>query len=143
MTTFLFPKDKCYFDAPTEEDEREHWNGVGHVTFFVIQNVPDTFEVEILDHSGCAGGLDETIGLEYYITDAWDLQGQVREGGTYTLNKLTVTWTRGDGWSTDDDVEYEFESITAQTTAVGYLLHKVKMIWWRQVQCRLRDWKKS
>jgi hypothetical protein len=97
-------------------EEREHWNGKGHIEFLVVQNAPDIFEVEMVDYSGCAGGLQETLGIEYYITDIWCLhkgsEPPLLEGGTYTLNGVTAEWTRGDGWTTDDDVEYSFETIT-------------------------------
>jgi hypothetical protein len=122
-----------------EEDQRQYWNGDGHIEFFVIQNHGDTFEVEVLDYSGCAGGLSETLGIEYVITDMWCLNKDpeyiFREGVTYTIHDLSVTWTRGDGWNTDDDVDYDFGKITSHATAIGYLSHKIKMIWWRQVHC--------
>lgn len=129
------------YPYPTEEEERDHWNGKGHIEFFVIQNVPGTFEIEVLDYSGCAGGLQETLGIEYYLTEYWDLQDEVREGVTYTLHNVTVTWTRGDGWTTDDDVEYDFELITHHATTIGYLPYKIKMIWWRAVGCHIRNWR--
>lgn len=135
------------YDSEEELDviaEYDHWNGKGHIEFFVLQNVPETLEIEYLDYSGCAGGLKETLGIEYAITDIWCLQNtmKLREGVTYTLHGLTVHWTRGDGWLTDDDVDYEFESITTHATLFGYLSHKIKMIWWRQVECRLKNWSK-
>lgn len=132
---------------PSVEDEREHWNGKGHIEFFVIQNVPGTFEIEYTDYSGCAGGMQETLGIEYYITDVWCLQDDpeipLREGVTYTLHDLTVIWTRGNGWTEDDDVEYNFGEMTSHATAIGYLTHKIQMIWWRQVTCRIKNWKTS
>ena len=129
----------------TETDEYEHWNGSGHIEFFVHQNVPGTFEIDITDYSGCAGGLQETLGIEYCIEDIWCLHQamKLREGVTYTLHDLEVTWTRGDGWCTDDDVEYDFGDITSHATAIGYLSHKIKMIWWRKVQCHIRDYKEQ
>jgi len=129
-------------DGPSEEDERDFWSGKGHIEFFVIQNVSRTFEIEIMDYSGCAGGMQDIAGIEYYITDVWCLQDDpeipLREGVTYTLHDLTVTWARRYGWTTEDDVEYDFSHMTSHATAIGYLTHKIQMIWWRQVTCRLR-----
>ena len=127
--------------GPSEEEERDFWSGKGEIQFFVIQNVPDTFEIEILDYTGCAGGLQDTIGIEYYIGEYWGLQEELREGLIYTLHDVTVTWTRGDGWETDDDVEYDFESMTSHATTIGYLSYKIKMIWWRAVGCHIRNWR--
>lgn len=134
---------------PSAEDLREYWNGKGHIQFFVSQNATGVFEMEYEDYSGCAGGMQETVGIDYYIQHVWRLHKdptfKLREGVSYTIHGLTVTWTRGDGWELDDDVEYDFESITVTgtTTVWGYLTHKVKMIWWRQVQCRIKEWREK
>lgn len=130
-----------------EESQRDHWNGKGHIEFFVIQNSGDTFEIEVEDYSGCAGGMHESVGIDYYIKDCWclneDPENPLREGVYYTLHDLTVTWTRGDGWTTDDDVEYDFGAMTHHTTLWLYLSHKVKMIWWRKVGWRIAQWRRN
>ena len=129
--------------VPDEEYEREHWNDKGHIEFFVTQNVPsqNLFEIEVMDYSGCAGGLNETLGIDWMIKQ-WGIQDELREGVTYTLHNLTVTWTRGDGWEIDDDVEYDFTHMTSHATALGYLSHKIHMIWWRKVWCHISQWRK-
>ena len=124
---------------PTDEEEHDYWNGAGHIEFFVIQNVLGDFEIEVTDCSGCAGGLQETIGIDYYLKEYWGLQNELREGVTYTLHNVTVYWTRGDGWTYDDDVEYNFDSMTSHATAIGYLSYKIHMIWWRAVGSRIRN----
>jgi hypothetical protein len=102
---------------PSDDDMRYHWSGNGHIEFFVIQNTPEDFEIEIEDYSGCAGGMQETAGIEYYIAEVWGLNNDPEtpliENVTYTLHNLTVTWTRGDGWTMDDNVEYEFSHMTS------------------------------
>lgn len=125
-----------------EVTDYDFWSAPGHIEFFVVQNAKDVFEIEVIDYSGCAYGLQDTLGIEYYITDCWYLQEDpstpLREGVTYTLHDLTVTWTRGDGWTTDDDVEYDFSKMTSHATAFGYLSHKLKMIWWRAIGSKLQ-----
>lgn len=125
---------------PTEEDEAEFWNGKGHITFYVIQNTPDVFEIEIEDWSGCAGGLQDTIGIDWYIKECWGLQEDedLKEGVSYTLHGLTAYWTRGDGWTTDDDVEYNFEDITSSWKLTTRIRQKLSNWWWRSIGWRLR-----
>lgn len=131
--------------AMTEEDERDHWSGVGHLEFYVIQNVPDCFEVEIIDYSGCMGGADETLGIHHLLEDCWgfheDPDIRLREGCRYTVHDIEVDWTMGDGWTTDDDVEYYPGAITEAWTIRERVSQKLSNWWHRQVRCRVRGWR--
>ena len=125
-------------------EEADYWNGRGDITFYVVQNVPKEglFEIDVLEYSGCAGGLDETLGIEYSLENG--ILGRVdpselREGVTYTLHGLTSHWTRGDGWTVDDDVEYEIEDMTSHTTLWRYLSQKAKNLWWRSLGYRIEN----
>jgi hypothetical protein len=126
-----------------KEAERQHWNGDGTIEFYVSQNAPGVFEIEVLDYDGCAGGMQETIGIEYYISEIWNLQDRVREGVTYELQNVTVQWTRGEWGFTDDDVEYDFLDIASKFKLKTYLRQKISNIWWRQVTCRIARWEGS
>lgn len=137
-------EEKMIFeDIYDQISEYDYWNGQGHIEFYVNQNVPkdELFEIDVLDYSGCAGGLQETIGIDYYIQHCWGLCDELREGVTYTIKDLTVEWTRGDGWTTDDDVEYYFKELEHDTTLYTYLSQKLKNIWWRRVVCHIRNLK--
>ena len=124
---------------PTEEDEQNHWSGEGHITFFVQQNKHDVFEIEIEDYSGCAGGMGEIIGLEYAIHhELLHDSSKLREGYTYTINKLTAHFTRGDGWTTDDDVEWDFQTITYKIEWFRFLKQKLTNLWWQNIGWRFR-----
>lgn len=125
--------------APSEEDERDHWSGEGFITFFVQQNLPEVFEIEIDDYAGCAGGMGETIGLEYAIQhDLLHDISRLKEGYTYTINKLTADFTRGDGWTTDDDVNWDFDTLTHNIEPWRYLKQKLTNLWWQNIGWRLR-----
>ena len=129
--------DDCY--EPSDEDVANHWSGEGHITFFVQQNVPDVFEIEIEDYSGCAGGMSETIGLEYAIkNELLQDSSRLREGYTYTINKLTAEFTRGDGWTTDDDLSWDFETLTHKIEPWRYLKQKLTNLWWQNIGWRLK-----
>lgn len=127
--------------APSEEDERDFWNGEGSITFFVEQNIDDIFEIEVLDYTGCVGGLQDTIGIEFYIEEYWGLRPELKEGVTYTLGGVNVEWTRGDGWTTDDDVEYYFDSITAHWVLWTRAKTILYNLWWQNIGWKIRQWR--
>lgn len=126
---------------PSLEDELNHWNGEGFIKFYVQQNIPkdDIFEFEVEDYDGCAGGADETVGFDYLIKEMLGLDiAELKEGHTYTIEKLTVVWTRGDGWMTDDDVDYYFESIKDEIEWFRFLKQKAINLWWQNIGWRFR-----
>lgn len=123
---------------PEDPDEdkamQDHWNGEGSITFYVLDNGPTGLYIEVLDHSGCAGGLDETIGIDYAIDEGYlDLSDcRLIVGYTYTLGGLNVEWTRGDGWSTDDDSEYTFETFIGHGSH-WLFLRQTAINWWHNI----------
>ena len=126
---------------PTEEEERHYWSGEGFIRFFVEQNIPKEgiFEFKVEDYDGCAGGADETVGFDYLIKDMLGLDiRQFKEGHTYTIEKLTIIWTRGDGWITDDDMDYYYESIKDEIEWSRYLKQKLYNLWWQHIGWRFR-----
>lgn len=126
---------------PTEEEEHDYWNGEGFIKFFVEQNIPedDIFEIEVEDYAGCAGGANETIGFKYLIKDMLDFDiDEFKEGHTYTITSLTVVWTRGDSWTTDDDVEYYYESLVDEIEWFRFLKQKLTNFWWQNIGWKLR-----
>ena len=134
------------FYEPTEEDERNHWSGVGFITFFIEQNINTgpypVFEMQIDDYGGCAGGASEFIGLDWLIHYELGLdRAKFKEGYTYTIKGLTAHFTRGDGWMTDDDVEYNFEIITYKIQPWRYLKQKLTNLWWQNIGWRIREWR--
>lgn len=143
----VFTEDEDLY-GPTEEDKHNYWTGVGSITFFVQQNI-DTgpyfvFEIEIEEYTGCAGGASETVGLDWLIHYELGLDSaKFKEGLTYTIHGLTAYFTRGDGWMTDDDVEYNFEIITYKIEWFKYLKQKVTNLWWQNIGWRIREWRKS
>ena len=62
----------------------------------------------------------------------------LKEGHTYTIEKLTVTWIRGDGWMTDDDVEYEYETLKDEIQLFRFIKQKLINYWWQHIGWKLR-----
>jgi hypothetical protein len=129
--------------TPDDAETKDHWSGKGHLEFFVEQNHGKTFEIQVVDYSGCVGGLQEAIGIEYALLEGYlDVdRSMLREGVTYTIWDITAEFSRGDGWTTDDDCEYHIGEITSEASLWGYLSHKVSIIWWRHIGCHIRNWK--
>lgn len=124
---------------PTEEEERDFWVGFGHITFFVQQNTKHVFEIQIEDMSGCAGGLNEMVGLEWAIKNELGIElEQLKEGYTYTIQGLTAYFYPGDGWETDDDSEYDYEKLTYKIEPWRYLKQKLTNFWWQNIGWRFR-----
>jgi hypothetical protein len=130
--------------TPSAEDLRNHWNGPGHLEFYVSANRPDVFEFDVEDYSGCAGGAHETVGWDYLIEDMLGIdRAELREGWTYTVENLTVVWSRGDGWEIDDDVDYYHDGLTASREWKRWLRQKVVNAWWFNIGWRIAVWSGS
>ena len=129
------------FFSPSPEDEHHYWCGEGFIRFYVQQNIPkdDIFEFEVEDYDGCAGGADETVGFDYLIKKMLGLNiADLKEGHTYTIEKLTVVWTRGDGWITDDDVDYYYENLKDEFQWFKLLKQKLTNLWWQNIGWRMK-----
>lgn len=128
----------------TEEDyEWDHWNGKGHLTFTVLSHCPESkycpHELEYEDYSGCVGGLSETLGIEYAINEGILDVGKLHIGVTYHVEGITALWSRGDGWTTDDDVDYYVETVKRRIKPISF----VKAWWWHLVGWKIRQWKNN
>ena len=127
---------------PTDENVADHWSGKGYIIFFVQQNIDNVFEIEIEEYTGCAGGASETVGLEWLIHHELGIdRDKLKEGYTYTIQGLTAHFTRGDGWTTDDDVEYDYEVLTHKIQWFRYLKQKAINLWWQNIGWRIREWR--
>jgi len=128
--------------APSPEDERNHWSEPGHFDFYVLANRHDVFEIEVEEHSGCAGGALETFcGPEYLLEHLGINKEALREGWTYQALGLTVTFYRGDGWMTDDDAEYQYEHLVPVRNWKRWAWQKIENAWWFSIGWRLSQWR--
>jgi len=129
---------------PNKEEEAEYWNGIGSLTIFVTLVIPEEniFEYELLDYSGCMGGAQESLGIDYLLKDMWgvdkDPDLNLREGVEYRFIGITVKWTRGDGWTTDDDVDYLMGSVHTSFKLIPWFHTKMKALWWKHIGWRLK-----
>ena len=123
--------------GPSEEEERDFWAGEGHLVFLVTSNRKDedldVFEIEIEEYSGCLGGFNEGMGIEWGLKEGYlgiD-RSELHEGYVYELLEVSVSFTRGDGWTTDDDSEYYVGDLIARRLPLfQYLKLKINNAWW-------------
>lgn len=124
--------------------EEDYWEGIGELTIFVTLVIPedDIFEYEIIDWSGCVGGIQEAIGIDYLLTEMWCInKGRahpLEEGIFYTFHNISAFWTSGDGYSTDDDVDYYFNGLTYELKLWPWFKTKVAATWWKYIGWRLK-----
>ena len=126
----------------TKEDEENYWNGVGFLTILITLNIPqdNILEFEVLDYTGCVGGADETLGVDYLLKYIWGIQHykhSFKEGMIYTFHHITVRWTRGDGYTTDDNVDYYYGSLTFSWRPWTWFKTKMNALWQKYISWRI------
>lgn len=92
-----------------EELETPSYSTPGRILFGRwLDEENDDFEV--LDHDGDTSvyWIGEELSLGYFIDD---IMGLPSEPGHYIVHGITGQYSRGDGWETDDDVEWSWTSI--------------------------------
>jgi len=140
MGTLLTDLEAVEDHHMTEDEERDYYTGTGFLEFFVIQKHKDTFEVEVIDYTGCVNWLQEGLGIEYALAEGIIGEPDMyREGCLYRIEDINVHYIRGDGWMTDDDEMWESKYPTYRPAPVTEILHKIKMVWWRLVWCHVRN----
>jgi hypothetical protein len=126
---------------PTEDEEKDYWSGEGHLIFHVLSYDKDSkynpYEIDWDDYSGCVGGLNESVGIDYAVNEGILDVGKLQIGMTYEVKGITSHWIRGDGWTTDDDVEYYVESVKK----ILYPRRFIMAWWWHLVGHKIRNWK--
>jgi len=125
---------------PSEEEIADYWAGEGHLIFHVLSHTKDTkycpYEIDWDDYSGCVGGLEETLGIDYSVNEDILDVGKLQIGVTYHVQGITAHFTRGDGWTTDDDVDYYVKSVTK----IIYPGRFIAAWWWHLIGWRIRQW---
>lgn len=131
----------------TQEEEADYWAGEGTLQILVLLNLPATgehdrvFEYDVLEASGCLGGANETVGIDYLLQYIWgvlDMKYPLKEGFTYTFHDVTAFWTHGDGYTSEDDVDYYYSALTQDWHLWSWFKTKVAATWWKHIGWRLQ-----
>lgn len=64
-----------------------------------------TREYEVIDHDGCTFWIEEGEGFDYWL----DQIDWPERGGYFYITNITGRYHRGDGYSTDDDVDWDYD----------------------------------
>jgi hypothetical protein len=65
------------------------------------------YESEVLDHDGSTFWISEGVGFDYWLSACLDVNEQLE--GYYVIEGVIGRYIKGDGYSTDDDEEWEFD----------------------------------
>lgn len=71
------------------------------------------FETKVLDHSESTFWINEGVGFDYWFDEYID--NEFDTPGYYVIEGVRGHWIRGDGYSTDDDEDWEFASVRPAT----------------------------
>ena len=137
------------FDQPltrneVDQAEEDYWNGIGKLKIFVTLVIPedDIFEFEVLEMTGCVQGIEESVGIDYLLKDIWCIdkgrEYPLLEGFSYTFHNISAHWTRGDGYTTDDNVDYHFDAITYEWKFWPWFKTWISAQWWKLIGWRFR-----
>lgn len=105
--------------VPLEEDEYEmppygeRSSLLVHITH-LSDNPYFSFEVINYDYDGGACfWINEEIGFDFFLDMHFSFDDLPE--GWHVIEGITATYYKGDGWMTDDDVEYDWERIRPAT----------------------------
>lgn len=70
-------------------------------------------EVECHDSDGSVFWINEGVGIDWWL-EQHDIP-EIQASGWYVIEGITGEYIRGDGWSTDDDEEWEYKSVRPAT----------------------------
>lgn len=117
----------------------------GHLEIYVSLNTGQgadrVFEFEALDWSNCVDWMQEGVGIGYWLTEMSGVVDLLTDGYTYIFHDIEVTFYRGDGWTTDDDEEWEFGTLERVWHPWTWCKQKLFNAWWLTLGYRIRNWK--
>lgn len=94
---------------PSEEDDweppshKERGSMLVHVGPVEISDNFASRDYEVIDHDGCTFWIQEGVGFDYWL----DQLDWPERGGYFYISDISVTYTRGDGYTTDDDEAWD------------------------------------
>jgi hypothetical protein len=93
---------------PTVEHELPSIKEPGSILFHARDLGDGKFEFEVFDHSGSTFWIQEGMGFDYFLSEYVEIPHE----GLFLVSGIVGTWIRGDGWTTDDDEDWEHGEVT-------------------------------
>lgn len=118
MTELTFTTTETDYDYPSLKEP-------GWALIHVIgpcQTDAYKWDIDCHNYDGSAFWIQEGIGFDYFIDKYVDIPGS----GYWVIEGIVGTYYRGDGWTTDDDEDWEYERVRAATEEEierGYVIH--------------------
>lgn len=89
----------------TEDENDFEWPSLKENGWLVVDVVEKDGKLELREwdyDGGVVFWIQEGVGFDYYV---FDIVG-INEVGTWYIGDIEGHFTRGDGWTTDDNVDY-------------------------------------
>jgi hypothetical protein len=101
-----------------EEPEYPSYSDPGSLLVKLVAILPDPktydrYELEVIEYDSGSSlmWLQEGQGIEYWIQEAIDFE----KTGYYVIEGVSGTYFRGDGYTTDDDEEWDYKCVRRAT----------------------------
>jgi hypothetical protein len=105
-------------DWQMNDDDLPSYKDPGDILVHVMEILPGSnwprYELEVLDYDSGSSlmWMQEGIGVEYWLRDgAYEFPSP----GYYVIEGVTGTYYRGDGYTTDDDEEWDYKGVREAT----------------------------
>lgn len=103
--------------ADEEEFEYPKYSDKGDIIFEVLgEDETKVYRWHIEDVAYCGGStfyVQEGVGIKYFVD--WMGDDRITGPGFYTFVGVHGRYLRGDGWTTDDDEDWEFDDLRPAT----------------------------
>lgn len=97
------------------DDELPSYSDEGYIIVEIINIVPDSkfskYEYNEIGYDGSAFWINEGVGMDYWLHEYVDID----ECGWWMIEGIVGHYMRGDGWMTDDDVDWDYKNVRKAT----------------------------
>ncbi len=104
------PKSQQLIPVASEDDDIDMYAYMKEEGSVIVQIVGPGrggyhYEIEEYGLGGQANWISEGVGIEFWMD--WLFDGEELEPGWYAIEDVCVSFSRGDGWTTDDNEDWE------------------------------------
>lgn len=94
------------YEPPSPKEPGDLIFAVGAITYDKYGGI-DSVELLEYTYDGAFFWISDGVGIDWFVATAGHDPVVLEENAVYVCEGLTVHYTRGDGWTTDDDEDWE------------------------------------
>ena len=111
MSDLIFKENKQDYELPSLKEK-------GYIIVKITGKVEegyykDDWIIENYSYDGSAFWINEGMGVDYFINSF--VCDDIPDIGFWTIEGITGSFTKGDGWEIDDEEDWEWETIRLAT----------------------------